>query len=109
MMTDVLKKEAPSMFLSSIKLMVLRALPFTAKRYAQSLRKLMDGISDESFKYYSSYFAGMVKLTKRGSQRFRNSSRETDYVLQEFPRLKQHRSLTLGFVRVHRQKCKLPI
>ncbi len=106
-MVGDIRSESPDIALSSVKLMFLRILPFGANAYAKSLRKLMDSVSDQAFRSYSPYFAGMVKLTKRNSKRFRNSSRETDSILQEFPRLKQHRGVTLGFVKAHRQKHKL--
>lgn len=108
-MAESVKAELGGIILGAGKLAVLRWLPFADKTYEKKLRELMDNTSESSFRNYISYFAGMVKLTKRNSKQFRNSSRETNFILQQFPRLQQHRSITLGVVKAHRQKCKLPV
>ena len=93
----------------AFKLTILRWLPFACKKYDQELRELMGSVNKASFRDYAPYFVGIVKLTKRNSKQFRNSSQETDFVLHQFPRLQQHRSVTLGTVKTHRQKCKLQV
>jgi len=105
MATTVMKREAPGIALVGLELAILRILPFASNLYARVLRKLMDSVSDESFRNYTVYFAGMVKLTKGNSKRFRNSNKETDCVLKQYPRLP--RGITLVFVKAHRRKCKL--
>ena len=104
-MVGDIRSESPDIALSSVKLMFLRILPFGANAYAKSLRKLMDSVSDQAFRRYSPYFAGMVKLTKRNSKRFSNSNQETDAILCQFPRLPK--GAVLACVKAHRQKYRL--
>ena len=104
---DIKKQEAPDIGLSSGKLLLLRIFPFATNAYNRNLRKLMDGVSEKSFRYYHSYFIGMVKLTKKNSRQFQNSKKETDSVLKQFPRLNSHRSAMFDTVKKHRQECRL--
>ena len=109
MVTGDIRNESPDIALSGIGLLLLRILPFGGGLYAKSLRKLMDSISNQAFRSYSHYFAGMVKLTKGYSKQFRNSNRELDDVLEQFPRMNGHRGLMLSTVKAHRRKCKLQV
>ena len=104
---DIKKQEAPDIALASGRLAILRMLPFATEAYNRSLCELMDKVSEESFRYYHSYFLGMVKLTKNNSKRFRNSKKETEDILQRFPRLNAHQGAMFDLVKIHRQKCKL--
>lgn len=107
MTINTMKREAPNIVLSSIKLMFIRLLPFSTNLYNRSLCKLIDRVSDASFLGYYQHFIRMIKFTKRDSKRFRNSSKEMENVLSQFPRLSSHRGVVFGIVRIHRMKHKL--
>ncbi len=103
MVYDIKRQEAPDIGLSSGKLLLLRMFPFTTNSYNRHLRKLMDDMSENSFRYYHSYLLGMVKLTKKNSQQFANSKKETDNILKQFPRLNSHQGAMFELVRKHRK------
>ena len=101
-----IRQEAPSIGLASGWLMVLRIFPFARNAYDNSLRNLMDGMSEESFRKYHPFLVGMVRLTKRNSKRFRNSNKETESLLKQYPKLNNCRGDMFDRVKAHRRKCK---
>lgn len=102
----IVKKEAQGIVIIGIKLAIAR-LFLGQSRYNKYLYKQVKSISNLSFDLYASQLVECIKLTRKTSEKYRNTYLETESVVSRFPRLKPYYRNISILVKRHRQKCGL--
>jgi len=104
----IVKREAHGIVIIGVKLAFARFF-LCQEKYNKYLYAQVKSISSLSFDLYASQLVECIKLTRKTSEKYRNTYLETESVVNRFPRLKPYYRNIMIMVKKHRQKCGLII
>lgn len=101
------RKESFNIVALGIKLAFCRIF-MSQSKYNKYLKEQINDLNDSTFRLYATQLLECIKLTKKRSIIFKNSYKETDVILAQFPRFKSYQKHLFKYVKEHRIKNRLP-